>query len=158
MSTPTFDAPDAFAGVADDSETHGTDVAVLEQRLKGLEGTAKTLVSTLPADTFEDKLANMQILTNSVALVDQGALTINLANVIVQTITMEGQAVPRVVLVDDNGQGYHAISAPILGSIETLFGMVGHPRTWPMAIPTRLEKVRAKNGTAFTLKFGAEGE
>lgn len=143
-----------------DDVTVGGDPAALERRLKSLNGEATTIVSTLPDAEFTDKVRNMSILTNSLPLVDQGeGFVIALKHVIVQTIEMDGKDVPRVILVDESGQGYHAISAPILGSIESLFGLVKNPNTypggeWPAAIPTRLVKVRAPKGTAFTLSFG----
>lgn len=157
MSTPTTTEVDVYDGRDDD--TKPSDVAALERRIQGV-GKAKTLMSTLPADTFEDALANVSTFTNSVALADQGQLTIDLRNVIIQSITMpdtktgEPKAVPRIILVDENGQGYHAISEVMLGSLEVLFGLVGHPSTWPTSIPTRMEKVKAAQGHAFTLVFG----
>lgn len=137
-----------------DEVTHGTDVALLERRLKGLNGKATNVISSLPDASFEDKVKQMDFLTNSTPLAEIGdGGTIALTNVIVQTIEMEGNAVPRVVLIDENEQSYHAISTPILGSIETLFGIAGHPSTWERPVNATLVKVKAAQGTAFTLRF-----
>lgn len=156
MSNPTTDV-DIYDGRDDD--TKPSDVAALERRIQGV-GKASTLYSTLPGETFEDRLQNVATFTNSVALADQGQLTIQLRNVIIQSITMpdqktgEPRAVPRILLVDEDGQAYHAISEVMLGSLEVLFGLVGPPEAWPSAIPTRMEKVKASQGNAFTLVFG----
>jgi hypothetical protein len=145
----------SYDATPSDDVTQGTDVALLERRLKGLKGQATNVVSTIKGDSFEDRLKTMELVTGSTPFADLGdGGTIGLVDVIVQTIEMDGNAVPRVILVDENGDAYHAISSPILGSIETLFGVVGADTSkWARPISTTLVKVKAAKGTAFTLSF-----
>lgn len=140
----------------DDDVTHGTDVALLERRLKGLKGQATNVISTLPSTSFEDRVKQMELVTSSKNLNDtvgDGGV-IELVDVIVQTIEMEGNAVPRVILVDKDGSAYHVISSPVLGSIETLFGVVGsNTREWERPIVTTVHRIKADQGKATVLSF-----
>lgn len=140
----------------DDDVTHGTDVALLERRLKGLKGQATNVVSTIPANSFEDRIKTMELVTNSANLNDtigDGGV-IQLVDVIVQTIEMEGNAVPRVILIDADGSAYHVISSPVLGSIETLFGVVGSDTSkWERPIVTTVSRIKAEKGKATVLSF-----
>lgn len=111
-----------------------------------------TVYSSIKGDDFESKKATLNATTNSVAIADNLGKTISLANIIVQAIDMEDEKTgevseqPRVILIDDEGNAFHAISQGIFKSLENLLGILGAPDTWPAPVPVQVVEERGRKG------------
>lgn len=64
--------------------------------------------------------------------------------------TGELQAVPRVVLIDEKGEAYQAVSVGVFNSLKGLFQVFG-PATWDDPLPILVKQVPTKNGSMLTL-------
>lgn len=95
------------------------------------------IMSTYKTDDFETKKAVLNAVTNAEPISDHLNEVINLSNYVAQVVTVtdeiteELRDVVRSILIDDeNGKAYYAISDGITGSIRDLFGILGEPHTW----------------------------
>ncbi len=82
--------------------------------------------------------------------------TIMVKDVYVETIelpdqeTGELEMAPRVVFIDDNGEGYECVSVGMFGALNRLIATFGEP-TYEEPIPCIVKQEKVKNGTMFTL-------
>lgn len=116
--------------------------------------------SSFTGDDFATKVAVLNAVTNSTPIADNLGKTIKLANVVVQSVEMENEQTgelanqPRVILIDDKGAAFHAISGGILKSVENLFGILGHPSTWPGPVSVQIVEEKSRRGFRFyTIKL-----
>lgn len=143
-----------------DVRTEGYDIDALKRRLISMnDGTA--VVSSFQTDDFATKAKVAQAVTNAEPLADHLGKELTLRNYVGQVIelpdeeTGEPRAVPRIILLCDEGQ-FYAISAGILSALENLTGVLGEPHSWPadakVIVEAVQERTRAKRNV-FTLKL-----
>lgn len=81
--------------------------------------------------------------------------TINVKDVLVEIIelaneeTGELEEAPRVVLIDDKGKAYQAVSAGIFNAVKNAIQVFGAP-TWDEPLPCLIKQVPVKNGSMLT--------
>lgn len=81
--------------------------------------------------------------------------TINVKDVLVEIIelaneeTGEVEEAPRVVLIDDKGKAYQAVSAGIFNAVKNAIQVFGAP-TWDEPLPCLIKQVPVKNGSMLT--------
>lgn len=139
---------------AKDVEVVATDVRAL---IANLANGTPSMVSTLPVDTFESKRVAYGLMTQSESLEDQGMLgkPFNLTHIIAHPVTIttkEGERVeaPRVVLVDDAGNGYAAVSSGIFKAVEDIVAFFGMPEEWENGIlPVEVVQRKTRKGFRF---------
>lgn len=62
------------------------------------------------------------------------------------------ERVPRVVLIDDDGKAYQAVSVGMLNAVQNLITCFGNP-TWDEPIEAIVKQVPTKRGSMLTLAF-----
>lgn len=110
------------------------------EKVDRLKSPDTIVYSTISDATFEGRLATVSALMNTVPLSDHLGEVINLANVVTQVVEINAKdengktrkvETVRIILVDDEGNAYHSVSDGVLSSVQTLFGGLGMPDTWP---------------------------
>lgn len=81
--------------------------------------------------------------------------TINVKDVLVELIQVENEETgeveeaPRVVLIDDKGEAYQAVSAGMFSAIKKAIQIFGQP-TWDEPLPMLIKQVSVKRGSMLT--------
>lgn len=138
----------AFDVVKDEFST--TDNS-LDKAIAILKSGETDIFSTFDGADFETQLDVVDAVTTAERLSDHPGTVIQLRNVVIQPIELTNDdgatvRVPRVILVDEDGTSYAAISNGILKSLQTLFGLVGFPADWPRALSVQMKEVRTRAG------------
>ncbi|MCI9128680.1 MAG: hypothetical protein HFG28_16280 [Eubacterium sp.] len=114
---------------------------------------------SMPCDTFEEKQLLFNIQSGKTERVnDYINETINLKNVYVQIIkctdTQTGELIDtcRIILIDDDKNGYACVSIGIFSSLKSLFALFGTPDKWESPIKIKF-KDRIKPGGKRTFYF-----
>jgi len=120
---------------------------------------ANAVFSTIVGEGFEAKALLLEALSNSVPVAENLGKRINLVDVVVEAIdlpneqTKEMETQPRVILLDEDGSAYHAISGPFLRDVQRLLSVMGQPSAWPGALPVKAIKAGQGTRQYFTLKL-----
>lgn len=120
-----------------------------------LNSGSPALYSSFKGDDFESNKAQIQALTNSQPVADHLGKKIALTNVIVQSADMvneksgEVQSVPRITLVDKDGNSFHTISGPLMRDLENVIGMMGDPASWPQPLDVSVTEEKGNGGYKF---------
>lgn len=134
-------------------------VANLGQEIANLEHGTMEVFSSIKADTFEGKLANLAAVSSSTPLAESLNKVIKVRNLVIQKVEMpdeqtgEIKAQPRVILVDEDGKAFHAISNPLYRDVKNILMLVGHPSTWEGAVPVKVTQAGTGTRKYFTLKL-----
>ena len=156
-----------------------TDLAIMESDLTGAKAEIAefatgnvSIFSTVPSESFEDKMKTLEATSNSVRLKEVLGQKLQLVHFILQAVTINddtkeevdgetGDITPgkseltRVVLITKDGKSYHAISKGVLSSLRNIYGLVGDPKGWPSPITVTPVLLPARNGFEFmSLKLG----
>lgn len=129
-----------------DIETFEPTQNALDKSLAAMRDGKSRIISTFVGDDFETKVATFAAVSGAVKIADNLGATINLANIVVQPVeqvnesTGQVQEVPRVILIDDKGNAFAAISGVLFKRVEDLLGLVGHPSTWGKPLPVKVVK------------------
>ena len=73
---------------------------------------------------------------------------------IIQTVseqTGEIVNVPRVVLIDEAGKGYQAVSIGMYNSLKRVVALFGEPGSWDRPHTVEIQQISTKNGRTFNL-------
>jgi hypothetical protein len=141
-------------------ENAGTDT--LARDIEALKHGAVNVFASMPSESFEEKVSMLDYLTNSKPI-DPDALgkPLELVHYIVQPVEMtdeqtgELRNVPRVILIDANGESFHAISGGIFSALKNISGIAGMPATWEKPVTVTPTREKTRNGfNVFTLKVG----
>jgi len=146
-----------------------TDVAVLDtieagssvsREIQNLATGQAAFYSTISGNDFNTKIKIVDAMTNSLPVKENLNRTINLVNVIVQSVPMvdtrtgEVQDQPRIVLLDADGTAYHAISGGLWRSIQNILGIFPHPSEWPAPLQLHIVSAKGRQGDFYTVKMG----
>lgn len=80
---------------------------------------------------------------------------INVKDVLVEIIELENEETgeveeaPRVVLIDDKGEAYQAVSQGIFNAVKNAIQVFGAP-SWDEPLPCLIKQVGVKNGSMLT--------
>lgn len=139
-------------------ETAGSDS--LERDIQNLKTGQVNVFSSMASDSFTDRVDMLEKMTNSTPLDDMLDTPFLLSHFIIQPIEMpdektgEIQAVPRVILIDADGNSYHAISTGIFSSLKNISGLLGMPADWPEPVKVTAKREKTRAGyNVFTLKM-----
>ena len=124
--------------------------------------TRQTAYCSLKADSDDEKATLFNLVNNPEKRIsDMINLTINVKDVFVETVTCvnektgeENQA-PRIVLVDDAGVGYQAVSLGVFGALKKVFALYGATDTWkkPLPLAVKQKKKGEKNILTFEIEM-----
>jgi hypothetical protein len=140
-----------------DNDGVGNDIDRAIEQLKSGKG----VMSTFKGEDFGTKLQVIEAMTNAEPLDNHMGKVINLRNVVIQSVTISDQQTgvttdaPRIVLVDESGAAYSAVSGGIFSSLKNFFAVLGTCDQWPAALPVVASRVKSKNnaGSFFTLSI-----
>lgn len=131
------------------------DAATLSNKISGMGEGVQGFYSSIEGDDFDTKLTVLEAMTDSLPISKNLDKVIQVRNIIVQQVEMldeksgELKAQPRVILVDEDGRAFHAISAPLFRDVENWLGMLGKPSTWKGALPVKVTKEGTGNSQYF---------
>lgn len=140
-----------------DTDNTGSAVAV---EIANISKGNLSFFSSIQGNNFESKIATLEAMSNSVPIKENLRKTINVQNIILQTVSMadrrtgEVRDQPRIILIDADGTAYHAISAGLYTSIKNMLGVAGHPATWNAPIAIHIVEEKGREGDYYTVKFG----
>jgi len=159
------DAVNAFVedGAVDDDKAMavlgGVAGSSLKDEIRDLVTGAPAMYSSIQAVSFDDRKKTLSALTNSVPVSENIGTVIDLAHIIVQTVTMVDRVSkvatpqPRVILIDAKGTAYHGISKGLFLAVRNIIGVLGEPSTWPAPQPIVVKRERASVGHFFTIEI-----
>ncbi len=134
----------------------------LQNSIDALKSGKSNVLSTFSGSTHADKIKVIAAMTSALPVADNLGKSIMLRNVVVQPIEMADEktgeltTVPRIILVDEDGTSYAAISSGIFRSLENIFGILGQPSEWPEALEVHVSEAKSRAGFRFmTLNIGA---
>ena len=134
-------------------------IANLGQEIANLEQGSMEMFSSIKADTFKGKLESLAAITSSTPISENLNKVIKLKHVVVQKVEMpeektgELKPQPRIILIDEAGKAYHAISNPLYRDVKNILMMAGHPNDWEFAVPVKIEQAGTGTRKYFTLKL-----
>lgn len=111
--------------------------------------------STFTNDDIETRKLAYNAISNPEKISEHLDETINLKDIVIQNIevtnseTGEVSVVPQVILVDDKGTAYSAVSAGAYSSVMRLLSIFGHPSQWADALPVQVVERRSNRGFKF---------
>ena len=117
-----------------------------------------TVVSTFTDSSWETRTATFDAMTNALPISDNLGTVINLRNWVIQPVEMPvdekdlskgTQLAPRIILIDEDGSAFAAISSGVLKSLENLVGAFGQPSEWPSSIPVVVTEQKSRAGFRF---------
>lgn len=118
-------------------------------------GTA-SVYSSFQGEDFKTLKAATKAVTNSQPIADHLGKKIAMKNVIIQSVEMVDEKdgtlndVPRIIIVDADGNSFHAISGPLLRDLENIFGMLkGGPEAWPEPVEIVVTEKKGNNSYKF---------
>lgn len=115
-------------------------------------------LSTIAANTFEERVAVLNIMGASEPISENLNKVIQLTNVIVQPVEMADQEtgvfgeVPRVTIVDKDGKSFHGTSGPLYRALTDIMFIMGHPSEWATPLPVKVTKGGSGTRQFFDLK------
>jgi hypothetical protein len=154
---PTVDAVNTTSGT--EVVKAGDDSAV-QDAIDAIRSGQALAYSSITGTDYAAKLSILTAVTDSEPFADNLGKTIQLKDIIIQVIPMTdeqtGEVVdqPRILLLDDEGTAYHAISSALLRSLNNIIGIMGEPSTWEAPVPATLVKAGQGTRQYYTLKFG----
>lgn len=122
-------------------------------------GSISGFYSTMAGNTPKERMAVAVALSGSEPIAESiVGKVVFIKHVIIQAADMTDETtkqpvvVPRVILIDDEGKGYHGISAPLYRDVTNLLGTVGEPDAWEGdAVAVRVTKEGSGSRRYFTL-------
>ena len=126
------------------SLTHDEDSRYIAQ----LKSNQAPFYCSMKTESQEEKARFYNLMNNPEKRVkDMIGKIIQVKDVFVEPVEMTNQETgevtqaPRIVLIDDKGIGYQAVSIGIFSAIKKLFGVFGTPDTWKKPIPLEVQQI-----------------
>lgn len=115
---------------------------------------------SLQAADDEDRVKLYNACSSPLSVADMINKQIKLRHIFVEVIQVMSEQsgelvyVPRVILIDEKGTGYQAVSIGMYNSVKRLIVTFGDPSTWKKAHTVEIQNVSLKNGQhTFNLKL-----
>lgn len=132
----------------------------VEATMDSLSGSHANVVSSYEGADFETLVQVASVVGNAEKLSENLDKPLNIVHYVAQQTEVESRTKPgvmepavRIVLVDDDGSAYAAMSTGIAKSLENLVGIVGRPATWKAPIKLKVVEQQGRNGKYFTVKY-----
>lgn len=144
------------------SEEDGMELAVNSDRFERMNlqrdicGGGKGFCSMVAVDTKAKKTL-FNATSNPAKISSMIGKTINLLHFYVEVIQVVSEQtgeivnVPRVVLIDDHGNGYQGVSIGLYNALKRIVSMFGMPETWDEPLTVEVQQIEVKNGRTFNL-------
>ena len=111
--------------------------------------------STISGDDMASKVKTLNAMTAAEPISEHLNKPIKLANFVCQAVeindekTGESLDAVRVILIDDQGKSYAAISDGIMGSLRDLVSILGEPSVWESPLPVKVIEQKSRKGFRF---------
>jgi hypothetical protein len=156
-ATTTTDIVEAVDAV---DETNVTSQSSALALIESMNKPGVGIYSSITGTNFADKLRVAAALTTSEPVDEHLNEIIRLKDFVAQAIQItdenSGEVVDaaRVILIDEDGSAFHAVSVGLASALRNIVQVVGEPATWdePISITVVREKTR-KGFQVFTIKF-----
>ena len=131
----------------------------VEDAIAQLQQGRQALFSTVKQDTEAGRRNVLSAVMDAAPLRDSLGSTIKLANVIVQPVEMTNEQTgevttqPRVILINDKGEAFVGISAPVFRDVRNVLDILGMPDTWEKPLAVKVVREGAGLRQYFTLKL-----
>ena len=130
--------------------------------LMQLTGDRQLCYSSMKSETQDQKVALYKAQNSpDKKLKECVNMTIPLKDVYVEIIDMQDQntgdmiKLPRIVLVDQDGVSYQAVSLGIFKCLSKIFKLFGEPHTWQTPLTVIPKLVTCKHGQCLTLDLAS---
>lgn len=127
----------------------------LRNEIAGMAEGKAGVYSSIKGQDFASKKQVVQAVTGSSPLREHLGEVIRLRNFVVQAVPMENEQTkviedqPRVILIDEDGRSYHAISRVVLKDMQNITGILGQPDTWPEPVEIAVSEERSNGARRF---------
>ena len=107
---------------------------------------------SLKAEKDEDRVTLYNACSNPSPIADMINKQIKLLHIFIEVIQVVSEQsgepvyVPRVVLIDQAGKGYQAVSIGMYNAVKRLIATFGDPSTWKKPHTVEIQNVSLKNG------------
>lgn len=114
---------------------------------------------SMPAETLDEKKALYNIVQNTTTrLFDMMNQTINMKHVYCKGVDNTGENgevknAIRTIIIDENGNSYHATSSGITSSLAEIFAIFGTPDMWENPIPVKVKSRTCAKGQTMILEM-----
>lgn len=146
------------------SENTGTDLAVVQDNdvadaIAQLQEGRTALYSSIKGDDQGTRRTVLKAVMSSKAIADNLDKPFKLNHVIVQPTEMLNESTgvyetqPRVILLDEKGTAYHAISKVIFRDIENILAILGEPTSWDGPLDVKVVREGSGNRKFFRLEL-----
>lgn len=122
--------------------------------------TAQTQFCSMVAETDEEKAQLFNVINNpEKRLADCINMTINAKHLYIEVVnctneeTGEITACPRIVIIDEKGISYQAVSLGIYSALKKIIQIFGVPQNWKKSIPLEVKQVTKGTRKMLTLNI-----
>lgn len=136
-------------------ERQSRGVTDVSAAIAGMNDSSAAFYTSIKGSDFASRKLIAAAQTKSAPLADNLNKEINLRNFIVQSVTLEDEKTgevneaPRVTLIDDDGNAFHATSVGLLSALRNIMSTLGEADTWPEPVPVRVVEQRGRSGYRF---------
>lgn len=141
---------------------NGGTIATAREKVAGMDSGVATIFSTIRTDSLAAKVELFTALSTAQPMEDHLDKTINLKHIVAQVVEVaqdDGSMTDavRVIIIDEAGEAYAAISSGMFKALEEMIQVLGHPDTWNgAAIPIVVKAEKSRRGRRFfTVKMAA---
>ena len=133
--------------------------AKVDSQLSGLTGGRNTFDTSIDKTTEEGQFTLLNALSDSEQIADHLGETLMLKDYIAQIVEYEDTATGelmegiRIIIVDDKGVGYSALSTGFYRSMMNILNVKGSPRSWAKPLPIRVDEVKGKRGKYYSIRL-----
>ena len=134
-------------------------VAPKASPIQGFTSAADDFFSTLPMRTPKERMAVLKKITSATKVDDAVGTTINLANVIIQSVdltnetTGEIEGALRITLLDEDDNAFVATSKGIANQLKVLLQVMGDPAEWTEPVPITFAQEGSGTRKYLTFKY-----
>ena len=136
-----------------------------DNKLAGISGERAMFHSSFDRTTPEGKIQTYDAMSNAVPVADHLGETINFVHFAAMVVeiaddkTGELNEAIRVILIDDKGVAYAAVSDGLLRSLQNIVSIFGDPSTWDAPLPIQVVEERGRSGFRYmTVKLAKAGK
>lgn len=128
--------------------------SLIENRMAGLSGNRQMFATSFDTSNKEGQIKLLGAINDAEPIDEHLDEVINLTDFVAQIVEFvdeagEMQEGIRVVLLDDAGNSYAAMSEGILKSLQTFVSVLGDPAGWKEPLPIKIVRVKSRRGFQF---------
>ena len=126
----------------------------------GYSNEVGSMFSSMPMETQEEKKALFNAINNPEDRVAEHINeTLTIKHVVAEMIELTNEETgeigvfPRIIIVDDKGKSYQAVSVGVYSALKKIFGIFGEPASWEKPIKVKVKQITKKDRKMLTLEL-----